>query len=336
MKKIITLMIICLFLSTSLSVISQSTHTDYSDDNLKFICSDSNGFNEEKYQRYLQMFEQQNGDLQPLDEVESTNNIASPFIKQGTSDGGLMDSAWPMKCHDNCHTGRSSYSTADNNGNELWAYENDHWIEGSPTIGSDGTIYFGGAYNDLPYYLIALYPNGTLKWHFKTDGLIWGSSPAIDEDGIIYFGSWDNYLYAVHPNGTLKWRSCVGAVIVSSPAIADDGTVYVGIMGPGDNGRVFAVNPDGSKKWYYDTGYWITSDPAIGDDGTIYIGSGDHYFYALKSNGQLKWRFKTGHYIKGPASIADDGTIYVGHLKEVLLFEQKQKILMVLKVIGQL
>ena len=37
-----------------------------------------------------------------------TNPINSP-----------MDSVWPMKCHDNKHTGRSPYSTANNNGFEL-------------------------------------------------------------------------------------------------------------------------------------------------------------------------------------------------------------------------
>ena len=162
-------MIICLFLSTSLSVISQSTHTDYSDDNLKFICSDGEGFNEEKYQRYLQMFEQQNGDLQPFDEVESTNNIESFFIKQGTSDGGLMDSAWPMKCHDNCHTGRSSYSTADNNGAELWKFYTPGWIEGGVVVDDDGIIYFGSFDN----YLYALFPNVTLKWKFDVNHWIW-------------------------------------------------------------------------------------------------------------------------------------------------------------------
>lgn len=181
-------------------------------------------------------------------------------------------------------------------------------------IDSDGTIYFGGDYGGLPWYLIAINQDGTLKWRFKTEGLILGSSPAIDEDGTIYVGSWDTKLYAINPNGTQKWSVGTGGSIFSSPAIGDDGTIYIGHM----ENSIVAVNSNGTIKWNYPTGSWITSDPAIGDDGTIYIGSADNYLYALYPNGTLKWRFKTGHYIKGPPSIADDSTIYIGSWDDYL------------------
>jgi outer membrane protein assembly factor BamB len=38
---------------------------------------------------------------------------------------------------------------------------------------------------------------GTLKWRFKTGGAV-VSSPAIDANGTIYFGSNDLYLYALN------------------------------------------------------------------------------------------------------------------------------------------
>ena len=226
---------------------------------------------------------------------------------------GPVDSAWPMKCHDNRHTGRSPYSTAGNpDGVEKWRFRCDR-IEGSPAIGADGTIYFGTMGSGDELY--ALYPNGTLKWKYETDMWIWGSSPAIAEDRTIYVGSWDCGLYAIYPNGTLKWRFPASAVISSSPAIGNDGTIYFG----NSDRRIFAVNPNGTEKWHYDTGADIWGDPAIGDDGTVYIGSWDTYFYALyPNNGTLRWRFKTGHYIKGPPSIADDGTIYIGSWDDYL------------------
>jgi hypothetical protein len=43
-------------------------------------------------------------------------------------DDGLMDSVWPMKCHDNHHTSQSPYSTADNSYIEKWRFYNDGWI----------------------------------------------------------------------------------------------------------------------------------------------------------------------------------------------------------------
>jgi outer membrane protein assembly factor BamB len=223
---------------------------------------------------------------------------------------GPMDSAWPMQSHDNNHTGRSPYSTTQVDGFEKWRFECD-LLESTPVINNNGIIYFGGGYNGIPWYLYAVYPNGTLYWKYKTDGAMLGSSPAIAEDGTIYVGSWDDHLYAINPDGTKKWRTGSGGSIASSPAIAKDGTIYVGTMSPGNSLVAFYPN-NGTIKWKYKTGYFITCDPTIGSDDTIYIGSGDNYFYAINPDGTLKWRYKTGDWIKGHASIAEDGTVYVG------------------------
>jgi len=222
------------------------------------------------------------------------------------------DSPWPMFCHDIKHTGQSPFSTKDNPGVEKWRFENGGLVEDTPVISHDGTIYFGGSYGELPYYLITLFQNGTLQWRFRTGGLIWGSSPAIGEDGTIYIGSWDHHLYAINPNGTLKWIFSAGGTIATSPAIDSDGTIYFGTMRGFDKGDIFAVNSNGTEKWCYSTGYYITSNPAIAEDGTICIGSGDNYLYALYPNGTLRWRFKTGDEIHSHPSIVDDGTIYIG------------------------
>jgi outer membrane protein assembly factor BamB len=227
----------------------------------------------------------------------------------------FVEGPWPMYCHDVRHTSRSPYSTADNPYDEKWRY-GCNWIECGVVINNDGVLYFG----DFAGYIYAIYQDGTLKWRFKTDGLILGSSPAIDEDGTIYVGSWDSFLYAINSNGTLKWKcNANNANIASSPAIADDGTIYFGTLWSlGDGGKIHAVNPNGTEKWRYQTEDAVSSSPAIGNDGTIYIGSSDTYFYAMYPNGTLKWRFKTGDQIKGPPSIASDGTIYVGSWDDYL------------------
>ncbi len=59
-------------------------------------------------------------------------------------DSQPIDSAWPMKCYDTRHTSQSPYSTADNPYIDKWRFYNDGWIEDTPVIDSDGTIYFGG------------------------------------------------------------------------------------------------------------------------------------------------------------------------------------------------
>ena len=185
------------------------------------------------------------------------------------------------------------------------------------------------------------------KWRFACDWV--EESAVIDNDGVLYFGTWGWYIHALYPNGTEKWNYHTGNIITSAPAIAEDGTIYIGSW----DTKVYAFNPDGSLKWKtvgtggsissspaigndgtiyidnlgnkivaihsngtikwtYNTGYKMSSDPAIGDDGTIYVGSGDKYLYAMNPDGTVKWRFKTGDEVHSHPSIGSDGTIYFG------------------------
>jgi outer membrane protein assembly factor BamB len=217
-----------------------------------------------------------------------------------------------MKCHDLQHTGKSPYSTAQNPPNvEKWEYETGGWIEDSPIIASDGTIYVTAE------SLYAINPNGTLKWRYNTVDTIF-SAPAISEDNTIYITSYNEYLRAINANGTSRWRFDAQSPLTSSPAIANDGTIFFGAMGPGDTGRIFAINPNGTEKWHYNTGYYVFADPAIGTDGTIYVPSGDSYLYALYPNGTLEWRFQTNGQIHAHPSIAPDGTIYIESFDDFL------------------
>ena len=246
--------------------------------------------------------------------LTGSNNLVSSFETISYGNDGLMSSAWPMQCHDSKHTSRSPYSTENITELEKWRFWWEAWVECGPVIDNNGIIYFTTTHSDVH----AIYPNGSLKWTYETNGYMSGSTPAIAEDGTIYVGSWDERLYAINQNGTLKWRTWVGGGVASSPAIAEDGTIYIDTMKEFDKGEIVAINPDGTKKWAYETDYLMTSDPAIGEDGTIYTGSGDYYIYAMNPNGTLKWRFKTGDEIHGHPSIAEDGTIYIGSWDDYL------------------
>jgi outer membrane protein assembly factor BamB len=238
---------------------------------------------------------------------EKTHYEQATNVVSQTSDGGLMNSSWPMLSHDRHHTGRSLYSTANNPpGVMKWCFKNDRIgaLYGSPAIDINGIIYFGG----LDFF--ALDPNGTLKWLYKTNG--WSEScPVIDEEGIVYIGTTNgyplNYLYAFYLNGTVKWAYPSGEDIKSSPVIGDDGTIYYG----GQSNSINALYPNGTLRWRYQTNHVVLSSPAIGDDGTVYCGCHDTYLYALHpNNGTLKWKFPTGDWIRVSPCIADDGTIY--------------------------
>jgi len=313
LKPCLPILVILLLVSTSFVGVSNQAKEPEADieqevllNHLSFYCTGTNGLDTAKYEIYKEKLLEDNFE----DEIEEVEIESEPIVFHPIASLGSppMDSPWPMQSHDTHHTGRSSYSTEHINGLEKWRFYEDGWVDATPSIDNDGIIYFASTDHEV----LAIYPNGTLKWSYKTGGFMTGSSPALSEDGTIYVGSWDDALYAINPDGSLKWKCGTGGSISSSPAIAEDGTIYVGTMKGFDEGEIVAVNPNGTVKWRYPTGYKITSDPAIGDDGTIYCGSGDTYFYALYPNGSLKWRFKTGDYIKGPASIADDGTVYVG------------------------
>jgi outer membrane protein assembly factor BamB len=178
------------------------------------------------------------------------------------------------------------YSVYPHNGTLKWKYNTGSWVHGSPTIGADGTIYVGsdngylyalypdngtlkwkcstGAMRSSPsldkegtlYFgttnerFWAVYPNGTIKWIFtpKKYSGIWGSTAAISDDGVIYFGFEKRYYYpegrwifALDLNGTELWRKTISHdFISSSPCIGPDGTVYIGSewakrIGPGNS-----------------------------------------------------------------------------------------------------
>jgi outer membrane protein assembly factor BamB len=238
--------------------------------------------------------------------------VNSIYVEKSTDtlenvlDNGLMDSCWPMSCHDLHHTGRSPYSTIDNLGGEKWRFQTGGSMEAGIAIDNDGVLYFG----DLTSWTFyAVFPDGSLKWKYKTGGLIW-STPALAEDGTVYIGSYDNHMYAINSDGSLKWKFSAGGSISSSPAIRDSGVIVFGTAKGFDKGDIIALYPNGTLYWRYQTNDYVFSDPAIADDGTVYIGSLDGYLYAINPDGTLKWRFKTGDWVKSHPSIAEDGTVY--------------------------
>jgi len=255
--------------------------------------------------RFPQGYQEKSFSSEPCETIDVQNSIKEEPINTVTLNKGPMDSPWPMYNHDVRHTGLSPYSTADNPLTEKWRFplSTDCFYAGF-ILDANGVIY-GGSHN-----IYAIYPNGTEKWRYHA-GVI-ESTPALDENGIIYIGTiweWTNYLHAIYSNnGTLKWAYPVGNDIDSSPSIGSDGTIYFTDW----SGYVHAVNPDGTRKWVYHTNNVVTSSPAIGNDGTIYIGSHDDYVYAFYPNGTVKWQYQTGNWVHASPTIGPDGTIYIG------------------------
>src|SRR5262245_45985336 len=95
-------------------------------------------------------------------------------------------------------------------------------VPSSPAIGTDGTVYFGGAgeYEGKGVNVYALTPSGSLKWKYFAG--CDQTAPSIGGDGAIYFGANDcSAIRALNPDGTLKWcyAKPLGAYMRSAPAI---------------------------------------------------------------------------------------------------------------------
>jgi len=129
------------------------------------------------------------------------------------------------------------------------------------------------------------------------------SSPAVADDGTVYFGCRDRRLYALKPDGKAKVgvqdRGMDRRVASSGRRRGD----IFRLLGQ----ELLRVNSNGSKKWSFQTSGVITSSAAVGLDGVVYFGSYDGRFYALKPDGSKKWEYRTGGpIVSSPALSRED------------------------------
>lgn len=181
---------------------------------------------------------------------------------------------------------------------------------GTPAIGDNGLIYLGHGGNFL-----ALTNNGEVAWQGNVGYEPFRSSPAIAEDGNVYFTH--GALWSLTPDGYVQWVYPFDFYGGVPPAVGPDGTIYSGSYLPG----LYAFHPDGSVKW---VSYEVTPlGLSVGKDGTVYVGSGGSTMQsftvsALNPNGALKWTFQAdafsgSEYVSTRVedmSVSPDGTIY--------------------------
>jgi hypothetical protein len=114
-------------------------------DNLRFLCTEQGGFNEQKYNYYkeklLAGYSSEKIRDNTVFELEREEMMIPVDLPLTSMVGGPKDTPWSMKCHDVRHTSQSPYSTADNPYIEKWRFYNDGWVEDTPIIDSDGTIF---------------------------------------------------------------------------------------------------------------------------------------------------------------------------------------------------
>ena len=192
-----------------------------------------------------------------------------------------------------------------------WSYTHpggsmeDRW-ESSPVIDSAGAICMQARSS------LAVFDSvGLLSWSFSTGtaSTAHSSSPSIDNDGRIFWGTGDiDRLYAVKSDCTFDWSYRMGDAVESSPAVGSDGKILIGCY---DN-NLYAFMSAGALFWSYLTVGDVHSSPAVDVSENIYVGSRDNRFYVFTSMGALSWSYAVGMDIDSSPAIDVLGTVYVG------------------------
>ena len=214
--------------------------------------------------------------------------------------------------------------------------------EGPTVVGADGTIYLVvnplGPTTDL----VAVNPDGTIKWVFvEPDSYGAAVGPAIGPDGNVYVAFYDADLdsfglTSFTPDGELRWNNN------GNPPLYEHGAIGAELaFGPStDRGPVDQVVLTVDREfdpWLYafdmETGAqnWITArgvtesvffqqqmQPDTGPDGTVYMtdftglgGLGWGLKAYDKQDGHEVWRFDPGiNSVVSAPDVAADGTIY--------------------------
>lgn len=183
------------------------------------------------------------------------------------------------------------------------------------------------AYADGRLYVVTLSGN-VAALDARTGKKIWGwrassrveSSPVVDDQGTVYFGSESGKVYAVNgQTGGVKWTYRAGGAVKAAPALAG-GILYFGAY----DGAMYAVRAaDGKQVWStrtsgrsFSRSGTFYSTPAVAF-GRVYAGNTDGKMYSFSAqDGQLAWSHGTGAYVySSPAVAAADGAkpaVYFG------------------------
>jgi outer membrane protein assembly factor BamB len=168
--------------------------------------------------------------------------------------------------------------------------------------------------------------NNDKPWLFTTGKGIF-STPIIDAQGRIYFGSADHFFYALNPDGSLNWKYETGEIIDSAGALFDAaaGSQEAPLVFISGDGNMYGFKLDDNipnaadrMLWKYTAelrpqvsfNRWFEGNVAVGPDGSLYSGNTNFLYYALDPNGKLKWTYPTDSNNWSMAAFGPDGTIY--------------------------
>ncbi|KAF2956887.1 PQQ-binding-like beta-propeller repeat protein [Marinitoga sp. 38H-ov] len=170
------------------------------------------------------------------------------------------------------------------NGGQKYVKDVENPIRTGVVISPENVIHFGS--NDENFgKLYSILPTGQEKRSpFLVDSPI-TTTPAVDNDGNVYFGTLEGKLYSVNVNNTSNWEYIIGVPLYSSPAIGVD-AIYIGAT----DGYFYSIDKDsGNLNWKYQVSEKIKASPVLDNSGNIYFGAYNGIVYSLDKNGNERF-----------------------------------------------
>lgn len=117
------------------------------------------------------------------------------------------------------------------------------------TVDQHGNIYLAvDSSSGNSGYVYKYGPNGNYVWSFRGDRYI--LDVAVDRDGYVYAGTYDNYLIKINPNGNQVWKYTGHTSTVNGVAVDVNGYVYSCSSSYGDR-TVRKIDPNGKTVWVF-------------------------------------------------------------------------------------
>ncbi len=211
-----------------------------------------------------------------------------------------------------------SFVSYDINGNPKWSFLSDGSTYSNSAVDIVGNIYFGSRGGSF----YSLNSQGNLRWKFIVDstGIDYFTSPAIDTDGIIYFGCKKNttsFFYALFSDGSMKWKFSKEYLYSCNNPIIGINNIYLPIRNV-----LYKFDKDGNVIWTFEADRHI-STPVLGNNGAIYFIEFTGTFYSIDINGNLIWKYNIedfgADYGFNPA-IDSNGNIYINGYYKIVAF----------------
>ena len=144
-------------------------------------------------------------------------------------------------------------------------------------------------------------------------------SVAVDKEGNVYSGGFDNKVMKTSPAGKKIWEFTGHTSVLTSVAVDKDGYVYSGA----EDNKVMKISPTGKKIWAFTGHASSVFAVAVDSDGNVYSGSYDKKVMKISPEGEKIWEFTHTKPVNSVA-VDIDGNVYsVAEDKKIMKNEFK-------------